>query len=82
MHLYEHSDHSLIVEYKNGETIYFDVEHIQTNDNQTKSGVIDFWIEAIESGELAGMSGEEALYAMKATFAAFTSGEMVKRVSL
>ena len=82
MHIYEDPEHTIVVEYRSGEKKYFDVERIQTNDNQTKSGVIDLWIEAIESGSLSGMTGEESLYAMKAVFAAFTSSEKGERVSL
>ena len=82
MHIYEDPAHSIVVEYRSGETKCFDVEQIQTNDNQTKSGVIDLWIDALEKKDAGGLAGEEALFAMRAVFAAIASSESGTRVNV
>lgn len=51
----------------------YDVEQIQTNDHQTKSGVIDLWMESLVNNTPPEISGEEALYAMRAVFASLDS---------
>lgn len=45
--IYDDPEHAVVVQLKNGSTKYYDVAKIQTNDNQTKSGVIDLWIDCL-----------------------------------
>lgn len=54
MKIYQDPAHSIVVELKNGEKIFYDIDQIQTNDNQTKSGVIDLFMEALVTGHAAG----------------------------
>lgn len=75
MKIYSHKDYSIVLELKNGEHIYYDIDQIQTNDNQTKSGVIDLFLECLRTGTPPEISGEEALSAMKAVFAAVESAK-------
>ena len=67
--------HSIVVNKSSGETEYYDVEQIQTNDNQTKSGIIDLWMEALVQDKEPEISGESALSAMRAVFASLVSSE-------
>lgn len=69
MKIYHHPRHSIVIEYKNGERALLDIDQIQTNDNQTKSGVIDSFIDKLEAGLPVEISGEDVLHAMKAVFA-------------
>lgn len=50
---------------KNGESEYYKVKGIQTNTSQTKSGVIDLFVDSILKGIPPEISGEEGLAAMK-----------------
>lgn len=82
MRIYDDPAHSIVVVKKNGERHLYDVEAIQTNDNQTKSGVIDLWMDCLAENKVPEISGEEALYAMRAVFAAIESSETGQTVCL
>lgn len=75
LRIYDDPAHSVVLKKKGGETQCFDVETIQTNDNQTKSGVIDLWIDCLEKGREPELSGESVLSAMRAVFASMKSSE-------
>lgn len=75
MRIYQDPDHSITIEKPNGERICYDLDAIQTNDNQTKSGVIDEFIDSILEDRPSRVPGEEVLPAMKAVFAAIKSNE-------
>ena len=82
MRIYDDPAHSIVVIKKNGERYLYDVEAIQTNDNQTKSGVIDLWMESLINNTAPEISGESALYAMRAVFGALESSESGTRVEV
>lgn len=81
MYIYDDPKYSIVIEKRNGEKINYEVDQIQTNDNQTKSGVIDLWVDCLVNNRQPEISGEEALAAMKAIFAAVESSETGKMVS-
>ena len=58
------------------------MEAIQTTDNQTKSGVIDLWMESLVNGTEPEISGESALAAMRAVFASIKSSELGRTVEI
>ncbi|MBQ9663170.1 MAG: Gfo/Idh/MocA family oxidoreductase [Oscillospiraceae bacterium] len=75
MRIYDDPAHSIVLK-KTGEAPqYFDVEQIQTNDNQTKSGIIDLWIDCLKEGKESPISGESVVSAMRAVFASMESSE-------
>ena len=80
--VYDDPDHSVVLRKKGGKLQFFDVEQIQTNDNQTKSGVIDLWIDCLQKGEESPISGESVLSAMRAVFAAIESSETGRAVDI
>lgn len=82
MKIYSDPAHSIVVELKGGEKISYDIDQIQTNDNQTKSGVIDLFMKSLTTNTPPEISGEEALAAMKAVFAAVESSETGKSVKV
>lgn len=82
MKIYSDPAHSIVVELKDGGKIFFDIDQIQTNDNQTKSGVIDLFMESLVTNTPPEISGEEALSAMKAVFAAVESSRTGKSVKV
>lgn len=73
MKIYCDMAHSIVLERRNGERIYYDIDSIQTNANQTRSGVIDLFMECLVTDTPPEISGEEALSAMRAVFAAVES---------
>jgi len=80
MRIYDDPTHSIVVIKKNGDRYLYDVEAIQTNDSQTKSGVIDLWMDCLIQNKAPEISGQEALHAMKAVFAAVESSDSGKTV--
>ena len=75
MRIYDDPAHSIVVKLADGTEKVYDVEQIQTNDNQTKSGVIDLWMNCLETNTPPEISGEEALHAMRAVFASLESAK-------
>lgn len=73
VHIYRSKEHAVEVEYKDGTVEYFDLESIQTNDNQTASGMIDAFIDAIVCDSEPEISAEQVLPAMRAVFACVES---------
>ena len=80
MKIYEDPDHSISVVLKNGEQILFDIDKMQTNDNQTKSGIIDAFVDALEAGTEVPVSGADVLNAMEAVFACQESSREKRRI--
>jgi predicted dehydrogenase len=82
MRIYDDPAHSIVLKKKGEEPKYFDVEQIQTNDNQTKSGVIDLWVDCLKTGKQPEISGESVLSAMRAVFASMESSETGRAVDI
>lgn len=62
--------------------MFYDIDQIQTNDNQTKSGIIDSWVAAIKNDTVPEVNGKDALDAMKAIFADWNSSESGQTVEI
>ena len=82
MRIYDDPAHSIVLKKKGQEPQYFDVEQIQTNDNQTKSGIIDAWVDCVVNNREPEISGESVLSAMRAVFASMESSETGKAVDI
>ena len=82
MRIYDDPEHSIVVTLADGTKISYDVEKIQTNDNQTKSGVIDMWMDCLTTNTPPVISGESALAAMRAVFASIRSSELGQAVEI
>ena len=80
--LYSDPLHSVILELRDGSVEFFDVDQIQTNDNQTKSGVIDSWIDGLVNEREPAVTGKDVLAAMKAVFGAIESSKTGKTVEI
>jgi predicted dehydrogenase len=63
--IYCHPTNQLIIEKKDGEVIKYELESIQTNNNQTSTGVIDSFIESIMKDEEPLVTGSQALATLK-----------------
>lgn len=80
MKLYVDKDHPLVIEHSDGKVETFDLGAIQTNDNQTSSGVIDLFIESIKTGKPSVLDAKEILKSMEVVFAGIKSAEIGKPV--
>lgn len=82
MRIYNDPTYPLIVELRTGEKVYYQMPAMQTNENQTKSEVIDIFINGILENDGTILSGESVFHAMEAVFAAQESAKQGKRISL
>ncbi len=82
LRIYEDPAHSVVLQKRGGETEYFDVDKIQTNEAQTKSGVIDLFVDHLADPARPYISGESVLTAMRAVFAALESSETGRSVKI
>ncbi len=81
MRLYDDPVYSLKVILRNGEEVDYRLDQIQTNDNQTSTGIIDAFVDCIENDTAPEISGESVLTAMRAVFGSIessTTGRSVK----
>ena len=79
-----HSPETLFIQMiaRSGGRKVLDIGRIQTNDRQTKSGVIDEFIDALEQNREPSVSGCDVLAAMRAVFAAATSSAEGRAVEI
>ncbi len=82
MRIYDDPAAAIKVILTDGSKISYDVEAIQTNDNQTKSGVIDLWMDSLVNNKEPEISGRSALTAMRAVFASLRSSELGTAVEI
>lgn len=82
MRVYDDPAHSIVIDRRDGERELYDVEAIQTNDNQTASGVIDAFVDGLVRGEGPLISGESVLPAMRAVFASIESSRTGRTVAV
>jgi UDP-N-acetylglucosamine 3-dehydrogenase len=77
LRLEEDPDFSLIIHYKNGETVKYELGKIQSNEEggQQSSHVIDQFINCILDGTEPPISGEEGMKSLNVIFAALESNE-------
>ena len=47
MRIYDDPNYSIVVIGRDGEKTLYEIDKIQTNDNQTSSGVIDLWVKCL-----------------------------------
>ena len=82
MRIYDDPVYSITVTTASGENIYYQIDKIQTNDNQTKSGVIDEFVDCLVNNKAPAISGESVLTAMRAVFASIQSSQTGRTVAV
>ena len=80
LRIYDDPAHTLVLIRRDGSVENYDVDQIQTNDNQTKSGMIDLFVEGLKDPTVQGIDAQSVLTAMRAVFAAIESSETGRRV--
>lgn len=73
MRIYDDPAHSIVVIHGDGTKESFDVDAIQTNDNQTASGAIDEFVNAILEERKSILDATDVIGSMKAVFASIES---------
>lgn len=79
LRLYADPAHALVLLRTGEAPAYFDEGGIQTNENQTNSGVIDLFVD-MAAGRAEGITGESVLTAMRAVFGSIESSQTGKAV--
>lgn len=76
--------YSLIVQYKNGETVNYELDKIQTNEEggQTNTHVIDHFVDSIIHNRQPLIDGEEGKKSLEVILAALESNETKKFIQL
>ncbi len=82
LRIYDDPAHSIVLGRRDGTTEYYDVDQIQTNDNQTSSGIIDLFVAHLIDPIQPYISAESVLPAMRAVFAAAESAETGRTVTI
>lgn len=67
--LYSDPEYSLIIVHQDGKVEKFALDQIQTNDNQTSSGVIDEFVQSILANRPSLLDADDVIGSMKAVFA-------------
>ena len=73
LRLYDDPKYSVQQINADGTRIDYQIDQIQTNDNQTASGVIDLFVDCLVEKKEPEISGANVLHAMKAVFASIES---------
>ncbi len=82
MKIYDNPEFPIEVTKKDREKIFYKVGKIQTNESQSKSGVIDMFVDSINAGKEPEINGEEGLAALNIVLACLESSKTGKAVSV
>jgi len=82
MRLYDDPTYSLKVTTRERENILYQMDGIQTNEKQTKSGVIDTFIDCILENREPEISGESVLKSMRVVFASIESSNTGRAIKV
>ena len=82
LRIYDDPAYSLKLITAGGEKVLYELEAIQTNDNQTKSGAIDCFMDCLVNNTPPAISGQPVFTAMRAVFASLESSETGKSVTV
>lgn len=75
MRIYDNPDFPIVITKKNKEKIFYKVGRIQTNEDQTRSGIASMFVNSIINNTPPEISGEEGLAALKIILACMESQE-------
>ena len=82
MRLYDDPEYAVKIIYADGTRTNYQIDKIQTNDNQLSSGVIDLFVKSLVENMPPEISGESVLSAMKAVFASIESSKTGKTIRI
>lgn len=82
MKIYDNPEFPIEIIKKNREKVFYRTGRIQTNEDQTKSGVIDMFVDGINSGKEPEINGEEGLAALRIVLACLESAKTGKSATI
>lgn len=82
MRLYDDPAYSLKVTTRERENIFYQLDGIQTNEKQTKSGVIDTFVDCILENRQPEITGESVLKSMRVVYASIESSKTGRAVQV
>jgi predicted dehydrogenase len=82
MRIYDDPAYAIKVFTRAGETILYDIDNIQTNDKQTKSGVIELFVDCLVNDREPEISAAEVLKSMRVVFASIESSRTGRAVAV
>lgn len=82
LRIYDDPVYSIKVQLQNGEEIHYKLGSIQTNENQTDSGIIEHFIEVIMNRAESGLTAKTALTSMRAVFASLESSKTGRTINI
>lgn len=84
MRIYDNPQYAIEIIHPDGSREQLDVEPIQTNDNQTSSGMTDLFVRTLEEQPTTDffLSGRSVLPAMRAIFAAVQSDQEHRQINI
>lgn len=80
--IYDIDRSPIVVRKPSGEVISYELGQIQTNACQTKSGIVDAFIQSLVNDTEPPISGENVLTAMRAVFASIQSSDTGRRIEI
>lgn len=80
--IYHSDDYQIEVITKDGERVNYQLENIQTNDNQTNSGVINEFINSIRLDQTPLVSGDDALSSLKVILGIIVAAETNRVITI
>ena len=82
LRIYDDPAYSIKLTTCDGENVLYEIDKIQTNDNQTKSGIIDAFVDCLVNQREPEISGAEILKTMRAIFASIESSQTGRTVAV
>ncbi len=82
MRIYDNPAYAIQVSTRTGETILYEIDKIQTNDSQTKSGIIDEFVASLAEKREPAISGADVLKTMRVIFASIESSQTGRAVAV
>jgi predicted dehydrogenase len=80
MRIYDDPTYAIKVTTRDRENILYEIDEIQTNEKQTKSGIIDAFIDSIVNNKQPEISGAEVVRSMRVIFASIESSQTGRTV--
>ncbi|MUV37198.1 dTDP-3,4-didehydro-2,6-dideoxy-alpha-D-glucose 3-reductase [Lentibacillus sp. JNUCC-1] len=80
--IYTHPDHQIEVIRSDGGKVHYQLESIQTNDNQSNTGVIDAFIKAVRLDEEPVVTGHDAFSSLKVILGILEAADTQKIVKI
>lgn len=80
--VYYDPEYEIVITTSDDQKIKYKLEAIQTNDNQTNSGVIDAFVESVRLDNIPLVTGEDALLSLKVALALQEAAETNKVITI